>query len=96
VDEKVAGAAGPPATSHANSDAAEHAAEHVAPNPRWRLLLLASIFGAFVFGSGSAAFGFARAAHWSMLPPVLLLAWILVADLRTPIAEIDARRFERW
>jgi hypothetical protein len=30
-----------------------------------------------------------------MLPPVLLLVWILIVDLRAPIAEIDARRFER-
>ncbi len=72
------------------------APERAAPDPRRRLLLLASIFGAFVLGSGCAALGFARAAHWSMVPPVLLLVWILVADLRTPIAEIDARRVERW
>jgi uncharacterized membrane protein YoaK (UPF0700 family) len=66
-----------------------------APPSGGRLLLLSSILGSFVFGSACGALGFGRAAHWSMLPPVLLLVWILIVDLRAPIGEIDARRFER-
>jgi uncharacterized membrane protein YoaK (UPF0700 family) len=98
VQQAMGRLARPGGTAADTVDSSAHSPDpgHVAAKPRWRLLLLASIFGAFILGSGCAAFGFARAAHWSMVPPVLLLGWILIADLRTPIAEIDARRFERW
>lgn len=54
-----------------------------------RLFLLLSIFGAFVLGSGCGAWGFGRFAHWSMLPPILLLCWIMIADVLAPICAIE-------
>ena len=53
---------------------------------RWRLLLLASIFGAFVVGSACGVFAFQSFAHWSMTPPIALLAWVIAVDIRRPIA----------
>lgn len=64
------------------------AARHHAPV--WRILLLASIFGSFALGSGLGALGFAFAPRWAMFPPVLFLLWIILQDVRRPIAEIDA------
>lgn len=54
-----------------------------------RLALLASILGAFVVGSAVGAWVYFELPRWSMLAPILLLAWIIVADLRTPICEIE-------
>jgi uncharacterized membrane protein YoaK (UPF0700 family) len=51
-----------------------------------RLLLLASILGAFMAGSALGAVAFAAFPRWSMLPPVALLLWIVVHDLGVPIA----------
>ncbi|MEY5031667.1 MAG: hypothetical protein RL354_698 [Planctomycetota bacterium] len=59
-----------------------------------RLVLLASILGAFVAGGVSAAIVYREAPHWSMAAPIALLAWIIVADLRTPICEIEEARLE--
>jgi uncharacterized membrane protein YoaK (UPF0700 family) len=53
---------------------------------RWRLLLLASIFGAFVVGSSCGVFAFQSFAHWSMIPPIALLGWVIAVDIRRPIA----------
>ena len=53
---------------------------------RWRLLLLASIFGAFVLGSACGVLAFNAFAHWSMLPPMALLGWVVAVDIRRPIA----------
>lgn len=54
-----------------------------------RLFLLATIFGAFVFGSACAAVVYAEYPRWSMLAPIALLGWIVFADVRTPICEIE-------
>jgi len=57
-----------------------------------RLALLASIFCAFVLGSACGAWMHLAAPRFSMLPPILLLAWIILVDLRTAGArEVSAR-----
>lgn len=57
-----------------------------------RLALLASIFGAFVLGSACGAWMHIAAPRLSMLPPILLLAWIILVDLRSAGArEFSAR-----
>lgn len=53
-----------------------------------RLLLLLSIAGSFGFGTIAGAFAYARWPTLSMLPPILFLMWIIVVDVRTPIADI--------
>ncbi len=63
------------------------ASHHHAPG--WRVLLLASIFGSFALGSGLGATAFAIAPPWAMFPPVLFLLWIILQDVRRPIAEIE-------
>jgi uncharacterized membrane protein YoaK (UPF0700 family) len=62
-------------------------ARHHAPG--WRVLLLASIFGSFMLGSGLGASAFTFAPRAAMFPPVLFLLWVILQDLRAPIAEID-------
>ena len=62
--------------------------EHRGPSFQ-RLALLASIFTAFILGSGLGTLAFEYFAHWSMLPPVLLLSYIILEDLRTPICAIE-------
>ncbi|MFM2165548.1 MAG: hypothetical protein RL325_1985 [Planctomycetota bacterium] len=54
-----------------------------------RLLLLASILGAFVVGSVCGALAYAHGPHWSMAAPIALLGWIVLADIRTPICGIE-------
>ncbi len=54
-----------------------------------RLLLLASIFAAFVAGAMLAALAFQEFPRWSMVPPVALLLWIIAQDLSKPICEIE-------
>lgn len=54
-----------------------------------RLVLLASIMLAFIVGSACGAWIYLELPRWSMLAPLLLLAWIIFADLRTPICEIE-------
>ncbi|MEY3144190.1 MAG: hypothetical protein RLY21_2683 [Planctomycetota bacterium] len=54
-----------------------------------RLLLLSSILVSFIVGSASAAWIYYEFPRWSMLAPLVLLAWIIIADLRTPICEIE-------
>lgn len=53
-----------------------------------RLLLLASIFGSFVFGAAMGTWLFHVNASLVMLPPLLFLAWIVWVDLRSPIADV--------
>lgn len=55
-----------------------------------RLLLLASLFGSFVLGGVLGTGAFLMIPHASMLPPILLLGWIILQDLRRPIAELEA------
>jgi uncharacterized membrane protein YoaK (UPF0700 family) len=71
-------------TGKSQRDAAAHSGADEAA--RWRLLLLASIFGAFVFGSACGVFAFQAFAHWSMIPPMALLGWVIAVDIRRPIA----------
>ena len=54
-----------------------------------RLVLLASIFVSFIVGSASGAWIYFEFPRWSMFAPLALLAWIIIADLRTPICEIE-------
>lgn len=54
-----------------------------------RLFLLASILGSFVFGSACGALMYLEYPHWSMLPPIALLGFIVLSDLRTPICELE-------
>lgn len=54
-----------------------------------RLALLASIFAAFVGGGTLGALAHAAFPAWSMAPPIALLAWIIIADVRTPICELQ-------
>jgi len=54
-----------------------------------RLLLLATILGAFILGSGCGAAVYAHLPRLSMAAPIALLCWIIIADLRTPICEIE-------
>ena len=54
-----------------------------------RLVLLGSIFASFILGSACGAWMYLETPRWSMLPPIALLAWIVIADLRTPICEIE-------
>jgi uncharacterized membrane protein YoaK (UPF0700 family)/anti-anti-sigma regulatory factor len=54
-----------------------------------RLALLGSILGGFVVGSACGAWVYIEVPRWSMLAPLVLLAWIIVADLRTPTCEIE-------
>lgn len=55
---------------------------------RRRLRLLASVAVAFIAGSAIGTLVFLRHPQLSMVPPVLLLGWIILQDLRTPISDI--------
>lgn len=58
--------------------------------PSWqRIFLLASILGSFILGSACGAWVYLEIPRWSMLAPILLLCWIVVADAMTPICEIE-------
>lgn len=63
--------------------------ESVAPTGE-RLLLLASIVGSFAFGAALGTTGYETSPTFAMFPPVLFLAWIILMDVRKPIAEITA------
>ena len=54
-----------------------------------RLALLASIFVAFVGGGTLGALAYGAFPAWSMVPPIALLMWIIIADMRTPICELQ-------
>lgn len=54
-----------------------------------RLMLLASILGSFALGAGLGTLAYDHVPALSMSPPVLFLIWIVVQDLRAPIAEIE-------
>lgn len=54
-----------------------------------RVLLLASIFGSFIFG---ATVGATIQMHWPryvLVPPILFLLWIIVMDYLRPIAALE-------
>ena len=62
----------------------------VAQGPgKQRLLLLASILFVFIAGSALGALAYAGFPHWSMVPPIALLAWVIVQDVRKPICELE-------
>lgn len=54
-----------------------------------RLALLGLIAGAFIGGSAFGALCFAHQPRLSMIPPVLLLCFIIVQDFRTPMGEVE-------
>jgi uncharacterized membrane protein YoaK (UPF0700 family)/anti-anti-sigma regulatory factor len=53
-----------------------------------RLLLLLSIAGSFGFGTVVGTVVFSHWAHLALLAPIAFLMWIVIVDLRTPIADI--------
>ncbi len=54
-----------------------------------RLALLASIVGGFAVGAALGTLAYENLPRLAMLPPVLMLIWIIYQDLTTPIAEIE-------
>ena len=54
-----------------------------------RIALLASIVGSFAFGAGLAALVHDRWPGWSMALPVAFLAWVILQDVRRPIADLE-------
>ncbi len=53
-----------------------------------RVLLLASIFGSFMFGAMAGTVFFELLGGPALLAPVLFLGWIVVTDYLTPIADV--------
>lgn len=53
-----------------------------------RLLLLASVFGSFLFGAVAGTLVFLRLPTVALVAPVLFLLWIIIADWRKPIADV--------
>jgi uncharacterized membrane protein YoaK (UPF0700 family) len=53
-----------------------------------RLLLLASIAGSFGFGVVAGYFAYSMVSAHAMYAPVCFLLWIVLLDMRTPIADI--------
>lgn len=56
--------------------------------PAQRLVLLASIFGSFLFGAVFGAALFANYQAWVAYPPIAFLAWIIFVDVTSPIADM--------
>lgn len=54
-----------------------------------RLALLFSVVASFALGGGLGTLAYAQLPEWAMFLPVLLLFWIVVHDVRTPICEIE-------
>jgi uncharacterized membrane protein YoaK (UPF0700 family) len=53
-----------------------------------RLALLASIGATFVLGAMLGTASFVSIPEWSMIPPVLFLAFVIIQDIQRPIAEL--------
>jgi len=53
-----------------------------------RILLLASIYGSFLFGVLAGAWGYLRWPDYALGVPVAFLLWIVFADYRKPIADV--------
>jgi uncharacterized membrane protein YoaK (UPF0700 family) len=53
-----------------------------------RVLLLASIFGSFVFGTVIGTLAHGRFPAQALLVPVLFIIWIILMDWRKPIADV--------
>lgn len=58
------------------------------PSPK-RLALLASILGSFALGAGIGAGVYGQFPRWAMFAPVVFLLWIIMADVKQPIAELE-------
>ncbi len=54
-----------------------------------RLALLGSILGSFALGAGLGTIAYENFHRLAMFPPVLFLLWIIIQDIRQPIAEIE-------
>jgi len=66
------------------------AADSESPRPSPdRLMLLASIILSFIVGSVCGAWIYFELPSLSMLAPILLLLWIIVAHLRTPTCDLE-------
>jgi uncharacterized membrane protein YoaK (UPF0700 family) len=53
-----------------------------------RLLLLASIFGSFLFGAIAGTVAFEYIPRYALLAPVTFLVWIILIDWYKPIADV--------
>jgi uncharacterized membrane protein YoaK (UPF0700 family) len=53
-----------------------------------RVLLLASIFGSFLFGVIAGAISFGKFPNYVLLPPIAFLLWIVFVDWKRPIADV--------
>jgi uncharacterized membrane protein YoaK (UPF0700 family) len=58
------------------------------PTPR-RLALLSSILGSFALGAGLGTLAYDHIPSWAMFFPMGFLVWIILQDIRMPIAEIE-------
>jgi len=63
-------------------------ADHGGPSPQ-RLGLLLAIFMAFIGGGVLGTLAFGWLPKLSMIPPIFLLGWIIIADIRMPICELQ-------
>lgn len=54
-----------------------------------RLAHLFSVLVSFALGAGLGTFAYSNLPEWAMFLPVLLLGWIVIHDVRTPICEIE-------
>ncbi len=61
---------------------------HRSPGAK-RLVLLIAIWGLFALGSAMGTLAYLFVDRYSMVPPVLLLGWIVLMDLIRPIAELE-------
>ena len=53
-----------------------------------RTAVLSSVLGSFVFGAFAAAYCFPRWPGPALAAPIAFLAWIILVDWRTPIADV--------
>lgn len=53
-----------------------------------RILLLASIYGSFLFGVLAGTWGYLRWPDYALVVPVAFLLWIVLIDYRKPIADV--------
>ena len=60
-----------------------------------RLALLVSILGSFAMGAGLGTIAYEHVHRLAMFPPVLFLLWVIIQDIRQPIAEIEPSEIVR-
>jgi len=56
-----------------------------------RALLLVSILGSYAIGAGLGALAWGMIPDWALVPAVAFVIWIVVMDVRRPIASIEPR-----